>query len=158
MVAKFVGALIRIPFPIRLLLLFAVVVAGFFAVIAPLFDNSGPAVAEIDGNLPASLQSGANRVLDLDIDNTGLSVINPICVGVKTSAGVVVKSVTFQGLDTVAAGSGPVCGGELTGQELISISITLDLRSVTAAQLTLTPQQGNKPVGQPLQGVILVTK
>jgi hypothetical protein len=156
--AKIIKALTRIPLPVRLLLLAGGVAGGFFLIIAPLFNNSGPAVAEIDGTLPASLQSGASRVLDLDIDNTGFSVINPICVGIKTSPGVVVKSVTFQGLDTVAAGSGPVCGGELTGQESISISITLDLRSVTSAQLTLTPQQGKTPVGNSLQGVILVTK
>jgi len=158
MVAKILKALTRIPLPVLLLLLAGIVAGGFFLIIAPLFNNSGPPVAEIDGNLPASLQSGAARVLDLDIDNTGFSVINPICVGVKTSPGVVVKSVTFQGLDTVAAGSGPVCGGELTGQESISISITLDLSSVNSAQLTLTPQQGSIPVGQSLQGVILVTK
>jgi hypothetical protein len=156
--ARIAHALMRIPLAVRWLLLFAVVVGVFFVVIAPLFNSGGPPVAEIDGNLPASLQSGANRVLDLDIDNTGFSVINPICVGIKASSGVVVKSVTFQGLDTVAAGPGPVCGGQLTGQESISISVTLDLRSVTSVQMTLTPQQGSKPVGNSLQGVILVTK
>jgi hypothetical protein len=157
-VSKAVHAVTRIPLPVRLLLLVAIVVGVFFAVITPLFNSGGPAVAEIDGNLPASVQRSANVILDLDIDNTGFSIINPICVGIKTSPGVVVKSVTFQGLDTVAARSGPVCGGELTGQESISIGITLDLRSVTSAQLTLTPEQGNTPVGKSLQGVILVTK
>jgi hypothetical protein len=156
--AKIAAALARIPLPVRLLLLVGIGVGVFFGVVAPLFNDGGPAIAEIDGSLPASVKGSTSNVLDLDIDNTGLSIISPMCVGIKTSPGVVVKSVTFQGLDTVLAGSGPVCGGDLTGQESISISVTLDLHAVTSAQLTLTPQQGNTPVGKPLQGVILVTK
>jgi hypothetical protein len=157
-VSKVAGFFVRIPLPVRLLLLAGITAGAFFGIVAPLFNNGGPAIAELDGSLPATVHAGASNVLDLDIDNTGFSVISPMCVGIKASPGVIVKSVTFQGLDTVPATSGPVCGGDLTGQESISISITLDLRSVTSAQLTLTPQQGNTPVGKPLQGVILVTK
>jgi hypothetical protein len=155
--AKIARAFTSIPLPIRWVFLFVVVLLGFYTIITPLFDDSGPPVAEIDGSFPASLQRG-NQVLDLDIDNTGGSVIYPMCVGVKASPGVVVRNVTFQGLDTVKAGSGPICGGELTGQESISITVALDLGAVSSVQLSLTPQQGNKAVGGPLQGVILVTK
>ena len=156
--SKVEGLVGAVPFPVKVVIAIAAVITGFFVVVAPLFNNSGPAIAEMNGQLPTSLKGSPNNILDLDIDNTGFSIIKPLCVGVSASPGVVLKSVTFQGLETIPFTGGKACGGELTGQESISIDIAVDLHSVSSATLRITPLQGDNAVGSALSGTILVTR
>ena len=140
-----------------MLLLFGIAVAAFFIVVAPLFSTSTEMKAEIDGRLPASLPASPGAHLDLDIDNVGDAVINPICVRLDSTPPGLAKSVTFQGLETIPFQGDLACGGELTAQESISIVINLDLSKSTSVSLGITPQRRATAIGTKLSGVILVS-
>ncbi len=66
-------------------------------------------------------------------------------------------SADFQGLDHVTATGNRVCGGQLTGQETIGITIhfTLDHRGST--EVRLVPQQGTTVIGPVFSETVGVT-
>jgi hypothetical protein len=138
----------RIPRPVRYAGGFAVLFAvAFTATVLPLFITGGAPKAEIAGSVPGDAVAGQQMFLDLAVDNTGTSIIHPVCIGVTSDRPVIVQKAVFQGLDTVAFSDGRVCGGELTGQETASVRIVIVPQSTGTLHLDLTPSQGSRTIG-----------
>jgi hypothetical protein len=123
-----------------------IVAIGFVGVILPLFSNAGAPMAEISGALPSTAAAGHQLTVDIAVDNVGDSIISPVCVSLS-GPGANLLSANFQGLDSVNAAANRVCGGELTGQETISITLVLRLDRRGATTVTLTPEQGTTVIG-----------
>ncbi len=137
---------VTMPRGVRLIVIGAVVAAGFVAVVLPLFSGGGAPQAEIAGFVPASVAAGQQVHVDIAVDNTGDSIIYPVCVAMSGD-GTRLVSANFQGLDEITASGNRVCGGQLTGQETISVTLVfvLDHRGTTDVQLY--PQQGGTIIG-----------
>lgn len=144
------------PRSARLVVIALVVVAGFVSVVLPLFSTSGAPMAEIAGALPTTAGAGRQVTVDVAIDNVGDSIIDPLCVSL-TGTGASLVSADFQGLDRVTATANRVCGGQLTGQETISVSVVLRFGSRGTSTVTLTPEQGSTVIGPILTGSVAVS-
>jgi hypothetical protein len=144
------------PRGVRLLLLAAVVAAGFVVVVLPLFSGGGAPQAEVSGFLPGSAVAGRQVRADIAVDNVGDSIISPVCVAMSGD-GARLVSVNFQGLDQIGASGNRACGGQLTAQETISITIVfiLDRRGTTDVQVV--PQQGGTVIGPGLSTTVTVS-
>lgn len=140
----------------RLVLMALVVAAGFVGVVLPLFANSGAPSAEIAGLLPSAVTAGVPVRADIAVDNVGDSVIAPLCVQLSGD-GARLMSANFQGLDQVVATSNRVCGGDLTGQETISITLVLALDHRGPATVRLVPQQGSTVIGPVFSATVAVS-
>ena len=138
----------RIPPPLRvglgLLLLFGVV---FGAAVVPLFLTGGPLRAEIAGMESANAVRGQATTVDLGIDNVGDRLISPICLVATFNAAVDVRTVVFQGLDTIAFRDGRACGGALSGGEVISAKLTFVPRVTGTIKLRLVAANGSREIG-----------
>jgi len=138
----------RIPPPLRvalgLLLLFSV---AFSAAVLPLFLTGGPLRAEIAGMESANAVRDQATTVDLGIDNVGDRLISPICVVATFSAPVDVRTVVFQGLDTIPVRDGRACGGALSGGEVISAKLTFVPRATGTIKLRLVAAQGSREIG-----------
>jgi hypothetical protein len=149
-------ALISLPRGVRIAAVVAAVAAGFIAVVVPLFSSGGSPHAEISGALPDSVVAGRQVHLDIAVDNIGDSIIYPVCVALRGD-GATLLSANFQGLDQVNASGNQVCGGQLTGQETISVSLVVTLSHRGSATINLVPQQGATVIGPALSGTVGVT-
>jgi hypothetical protein len=94
--------------------------------------------------------------VDIAVDNVGDSIIYPVCVAMRGD-GATLVSANFQGLDQVSATANRVCGGELTGQETISVTLVFTLTHRGSAQVSLVPQQGTTVIGPVLSQTVGVT-
>ncbi len=148
--------LVRLPLVARLALLVLAVVAAFAAVVLPLFSGGGPPHAEIAGLLAATVVSGSHVRADIALDNTGDSIIYPVCVAISGD-GAALLSADFQGLDKVTAVGNRACGGQLTGQETIAITLLVRLDHPGTPTLRVVPQQGSTVIGPALAGVVRVS-
>ncbi len=149
-------AVITMPRGARLLVIGLVVAAAFVGVVVPLFSNGGAPKAEIAGQLPGSVAAGQQVRVDIALDNVGDSIIYPVCVAMS-GEGAALTSADFQGLDHVTASGNRVCGGQLTGQETISITLTFTLSHRGSTEVRLLPQQGTTVIGPVLSGTIGVS-
>ena len=140
----------------RLLIIAAAVAAGFIGVILPLFSNSGVPRAEINGAIPPTASVGQQVHVDIAVDNVGDSVISPVCIALS-GTGARLVSANFQGLDQVDATANRVCGGALTGQETISVTLVLTLGQPGATTVGLVPQQASTSIGPTFTGVVNVS-
>jgi hypothetical protein len=162
--ARRVGATLRgawhrivtMPRGARLLLVALAVAGGFVGVVLPLFNNGGAALGEIAGQLPTTVAAGQSTNMDIAFDNVGDSIINPVCV-TMSGEGAVLVSADFQGLDHVTATGNRVCGGQLTGQETIGITLHFTLSHRGNTQVRLVPQQGGTVIGPVFSGTVAVT-
>jgi len=140
---SWVGAL---PRGYRLLALAAIVTAGFVGIVVPLFENVGDPQAEVSGLVPSTATAGSTITADLAIDNIGDPVITPICL-TMSAPGVTLISATFQGLETFQASANRVCGGSLTGEETISVTVQLRFNTRGTTTVSLSPAQGSTTIG-----------
>ncbi len=140
----------------RLLLVALAVAGGFVGVITPLFHNTGAPSAEIAGQLPDSVAAGAGARMDIALDNVGDGIINPVCVSMSGD-GATLTSADFQGLDHETAVANRVCGGELTGQETIGITLHFTLSHRGNTKVRLVPEQGRTVIGPAFIGTVAVT-
>lgn len=140
----------------RLAVVGVVIAAAFVAVVLPLFTSGGPPRAEIAGQLPDTVAAGHQVQVDIAVDNVGDSIIYPVCVAMR-GEGATLVSANFQGLDQVSATANRVCGGELTGQETISVTLVFTLTHRGSAQVSLVPQQGTTVIGPVLSQTVGVT-
>lgn len=147
---------LRIPLWGRVVLLIAVVIGGFIAVVTPLFQNSGLASAEVTGAIPDHEPPG-KFALQVNFDNTGDTIISPVCIKVEIQGPAQLDGAVFQGVDQVAPAAGRVCGGALTAQENIGEQILFHSTGAGPVSLTLTPLQGDVPVGKGLSGQLIIT-
>ena len=139
-----------------LIVLALVLIGAFFAVVTPLFNTSGAPSADLGGVLPTTAIAGAPLQVAVAFDNTGTSVISPVCIQAAVSGPLQVRTALFQGLDTVSFHNGSACGGALNGQETVSVVVQLVATSGGVAQLTLVPAQGSTELGPGLSGTIRV--
>jgi hypothetical protein len=144
------------PRAARIALVAIAVAVGFFAVVLPLFSNGGAPHAEISGALPETATAGRLLHVDIAVDNVGDGSIYPVCVSLS-GGGVTLVSGLFQGLDQVAAAGNRVCGGQLTGQETISVSLVLRLDQRGVATVQLVPQQGSTTIGPAFRATVTVS-
>jgi hypothetical protein len=140
----------------RLALIALAIAAAFVAVVLPLFSSGGAPQAEIAGQLPLTVAAGQQVRADIAVDNVGDSIINPVCVAMS-GTGTTLIGANFQGLDQVTARSNRVCGGQLTGQETISVTLVFTLTDHGSAQVSLVPQQGTTVIGPVFTQTVGVT-
>ena len=134
----------RLRLPLGLLLLFGV---AFCLAILPLFMLKGTLRAEIAGMQSSTGVAGQPTTVDLGIDNVGDRAISPVCLVASFDAPVAVQQVVFQGLDSVAFKDGRACGGELSGQQTISVKLTFVPQQAGTVHLRLVAAQGSKEIG-----------
>jgi len=145
------------PRSARLAVIVAAIAVAFVAVVLPLFTSGGGAPeAEIAGQLPGSVAAGQRVQVDVAVDNVGNSIIYPVCVGLSGD-GATLVSANFQGLDQVNATANRVCGGQLIGQETISVTLVFTLTHRGSIQVSLSPQQGGTVIGPVLSGTVGAT-
>ena len=129
----------------------------FFVIVAPLFNTSSAPRAELSGGIPASGVVGHQLEIDLGLDNTGLSVISPICILVAVQGAALHPDYAiFQGIDREIVMGGKVCGGALNGQDSISIRMFVTPLAAGRASIALTPAKGGTAVGSAFTGTIAV--
>jgi hypothetical protein len=150
------NAVVTLPRGVRLAAAGVVIAAAFAGVVLPLFANGGAPQAEISGELPSGAAAGAQVRVDIAVDNVGDSIISPVCIALS-GAGVTLVSANFQGLDQVNARANRVCGGELTGQETISVTLVITAAHRGGIDVTLVPQQGATVIGPAFRGTVTVT-
>jgi hypothetical protein len=148
-----------VPGQVWLVAVFAtIVIGGVFGTIIPLITTGGAVRAEVAGQLPAQLVVGQDIEQPLALDNTSGGVIKRTCLLVHLDpAGVVdVSQVRFQGLDTEPVTGGQACGGQLSGNETISLRArVVALRPGTVRIRFVAGDQG-RPVGPPLTRTLTV--
>lgn len=146
--ARLRSAYDRIPPRLRivlgLLLLFGV---AFVLAILPLFITRGQLRAEIAGMETASAVRDQPATIDLGIDNVGDRLISPLCLEASFNAPVEVRTVVFQGLDTLPFRDGRACGGALSGGEVISAKLTFVPHATGTIRLRLVAMQGSTAIG-----------
>ncbi len=140
----------------RLVLVAVAVAAAFVGVVLPLFSNTGAPSAEIAGQLPETVSAGQVARMDIALDNVGDGIIQPVCVAMSGD-GATLVSADFQGLDHLSASGNRVCGGQLTGQETIGITLHFTLSRRGTAHVSLVPQQGSAVIGPTFSGTVRVT-
>jgi hypothetical protein len=148
--------IVTMPRGARLVAVGIAVAVGFVAVVLPLFSDGGAPHAEIAGALPDTATAGRPVHIDLALDNVGDGIIYPVCVSLSGTGATLVSGL-FQGLDQVAATGNRVCGGQLTGQETISVSLVLTLNQRGSATVQLLPQQGATVIGPALRAMVTVS-
>jgi hypothetical protein len=131
----------------RLVVIGLTVAAGFVAVVLPLFSSGGLPRAEIAGALPDSVSSGQTVRIDIAVNNTGDTSIYPVCVALESGPGATLVSANFQGLDDVTATADKACGGSLTSQETISVTLRVTFAQRGSVTLKLVPLQGTTVIG-----------
>ncbi|MGH7722908.1 MAG: hypothetical protein ACRENL_08800 [Candidatus Dormibacteria bacterium] len=146
-------AVVAMPRGARLAVIGVAIAAAFVAVVLPLFSSGGAPHAEISGALPGSVAAGQRVRVDIAVDNVGDSVIYPVCVALRGD-GASLVSANFQGLDQVSARGNRVCGGQLVGQETISVTLVLTVTRRGSTHLSLLPQQGATVIGPAFSGTV----
>lgn len=134
------------PRAARLVGLALVVAAAFVAVVLPLLSGGGAPQAEIAGSVPATVAVGRQVRADIAVDNVGDSIIAPLCVAISGD-GARLVSADFQGIDHVSAVGNRVCGGQLTAQETISMTVVFVITRRGSTDVRLVPQQGATVIG-----------
>ena len=128
----------------------------FFVIVAPLFNTSGAATAELSGGVPARGVVDHQLEIDLGLDNTGFSLISPICILVSVQGTMHPDYAIFQGLDRETFVGDKVCGGALNGQDSISVRMFVTPLAAGQTSISLTPAKGSAAVGPAFTGSLTV--
>lgn len=151
----------RVPIEIRIgALALSLFVIAFAAAVVPLLTTGGRnPTAEVAVRIPSQMRVADTVILPLAIDNTSGSIIQPLCLIARSEppGTVTPTQAEFQGLETIRFVDGRACGGELSGQETISVRLTLAPRRAGFAQLTLAAAQGATEIGPEVHGTVEVT-
>jgi hypothetical protein len=126
--------------------------------VLPLLTTGGEPRAEISGQIPERLTVGENVEQPLALDNTSGGVIKRTCLLVRLDPeGVVdLPEVRFQGLDTQRITGGQACGGQLSGQEVISLRARLVALRPGTVRIRLTAGDAGRPIGPALSRTLTV--
>ena len=135
-----------------------IVIGGLFGTVIPLITTGGAVRAEVSGQLPQQLTAGAGIEQPLALDNTSGGVIKRTCLLVELDPpGVVdIPEVRFQGLDTEPVTGGRACGGQLSGQEVISLRARLVALKPGTVRVRLAAGDSGRPIGPPLTRTVTV--
>jgi hypothetical protein len=142
----------RLPLGLLALFLFA-----FSSTVLPLFLLKSTERAEIAGMQSSTGVVGKATTIDLGIDNVGDTLISPICLSAPFDLQVQVQTVTFQGLDTVPFKDGRACGGALSGQETISVQMTLVPQQAGTVHVRLVASKNDKEIGPAVERTMEVS-
>jgi hypothetical protein len=136
----------------------AIIVGGFVGTVVPLLTTGGAVRAEVAGQIVSRVVMGRSAEQLLALDNTGSGVIRRACLLVHLDpAGVVeVPQVVFQGLEAVTVTGGAACGGQLSGQEVISLRTRLVGLRPGTVHLSFVAGDRGHPIGPPLSGTVTV--
>ena len=140
-------------------ILAAVFVLAFFGAVVPLLTGgTGAARAEVNGHFPAQVGLGQTVQVPLAVDNTGDSVIGPLCLRASVDPASVVTpvEVNFQGLDTVPFTRGEACGGSLSGGEVITAKVSIRGAATGSARVTMVVTLQGREVGPQLHAIVAV--
>jgi hypothetical protein len=149
----------RVPVHLWLGAIFAaIVIGGVFGTIVPLLTTGGQPRAEISGQLPERLTVGEVAEQPLALDNTSGGVIKRTCllIGLEPAGVVDLPEVRFQGLDTLRVTGGQACGGQLSGQEVISLRARLVALRPGMVRVRLVAGDGGRPIGPALSRTLTV--
>jgi hypothetical protein len=126
--------------------------------VIPLLTTGGAARAEVSGQLPSRLVVGQTVDQPLALDNTSAGVIRRACLLVRLDpAGLLdLRTVSFQGLDTEPVAGGQACGGQLSGQEVISLRTQLVGVRPGTVHVSLVAGDQGRPIGPPLSRTVTV--
>ena len=144
----------RNPRPWILAAVAVAVLAGFFVVVAPLFNAGGAPMAELSGVIPADAAAGFPVEIDVGLDNTGTRLLTRVCIKASLAGPIRADHAVFQGIDTVPFKGDVVCGGELAAQQTISVKVFLLPSDAGTADVSLTPVLGDTQLGGMLSGRI----
>jgi hypothetical protein len=144
------------PRPFVLICVGLVILGGFLAVVAPLFNTGGAPSAQVAGAFPEHATAGKPFEVDIALDNQGDSVLQRSCIEADVSKTVTPDYAIFQGVDTQRFNGNTVCGGALTGQETISIRMFLTASAPGVVQISLLPVEGSQVLGSGLSGQMRV--
>lgn len=147
------------PSQVWLVAVFAtIVIGGVFGTIVPLLTTGGEPRAEVSGQVPDRLTVGDGLEQPLALDNTSGGVIKHTCllVGLDPPGVVEIPEVRFQGLDTRPVRGGQACGGQLSGQEVISLRARLVALRPGTVRIRLVAGDGGRPIGPPLSRTLTV--
>jgi len=133
-----------------------VAAGGFAAVVLPLLTGGGQVRGEVAGRIPGSATVGRPLEVPVAIDNTSGSTISPVCVAATFDRRVEVTEARFQGLDIVPFRNGRACGGNLSGQETVSVVLVLVPLERGPVHVALAVAEGTRVIGPPLRGTITV--
>jgi len=153
------GLLRRVPGGFWLVLIFAaIIVGGFLGTVVPLITTGGAVRAEVSGQVPSQAVVGEPVEQPLALDNTSGGVIRRACllIGLEPAGIVEVPDVRFQGLDTEPVAGGRACGGQLSGQEVISLRTRLVPLRPGTGRITFTAGDEGRPVGPALTRTLTV--
>jgi hypothetical protein len=148
-----------VPGQVWLVAVFAtIVIGGVFGTIVPLLTTGGTPRAEVSGQLPHQLTAGEALEQPLALDNTSGGVIKHTCllVGLDPAGILAVTAVRFQGLDTEPVSGGMACGGQLSGQEVISLRARLVALRPGTVRVRLVAGEDGRPIGPPLSRTVTV--
>ncbi|HEV7466294.1 MAG TPA: hypothetical protein VGP96_08330 [Candidatus Dormibacteraeota bacterium] len=101
---------------------------------------------------------GENVEQPLALDNTSGGVIKHTCLLVRLDPEGVVElpEVRFQGLDTLRVTGGQACGGQLSGQEVISLRARLVALRPGTVRIRLTAGDAGRSIGPALSRTLTV--
>lgn len=152
------AAVDRLPGRVKLLLGFLLLFGvAFAAAIAPLFTMKGELRAEIAGMESATGVVGQETTVDLGIDNVGDRVISPVCLDASFDGAVSLGVAVFQGLDRVPFRGGRACGGELSGEQTIAVTMTFVPHQAGTLHLRLVAAQGSTEIGPAVHRDVVVS-
>lgn len=149
----------RVPAHLWLGAIFAAIVfGGLFGTILPLLTTGGVPRAEVSGQIPERLTVGESVEQPLALDNTSGGVIKRTCllVGLEPAGVVEMPEVRFQGLDTRVVAGGQACGGQLSGQEVISLRARLVALRPGTVRIRLSAGDAGRPIGPALSRTLTV--
>lgn len=149
------------PQRVWLVVIGVVVVGGSFAaVVAPLLVTAGHhrPTAEVAGRVPDTARLDVPLEIQVAIDNTSTSVIGPLCLVVRTDPPAEVREARFQGLDRVPFRDGRACGGELSGQETVSVVVVVVFHQLGDTSVDLAPAEDGTVIGPSLHGTVVVIR
>jgi hypothetical protein len=150
----------RLPVELRVGILFGVIIIGvFFAAVVPLLTSGGGTpTAEINGTLPQQLTLGGQSTVSVAVDNTGDAIISTLCIRITADpAGTVTPvSASFQGLETATFSGDRVCGGSLSGGEVISVRILLQGARTGSAKVSMVVENGTTDISPQRSAIVAV--
>ena len=133
-------------------------IGAFVGVVGPLFKTGGLPTAEVTGLADPQLSAGKSGEIAVAVDNTGDSIIDPLCITASFSAAVHVDQVTFDNNYPYSYRKGAgYCGGSLVGQETINVVVKVTPQQPGDLAITIAALQGDQRVGTPLQRQVRVS-
>jgi hypothetical protein len=144
------------PRPLLLIGLVVLILAGALAVVGPLFETGGPPQAQVAGALPSQAVAGKQFEADIAVDNIGDSALTETCVEATIKGPVTPDYAVFNNTDQEGFAHDVTCGGELGGQETVSVQVFLTATGPGTAQISFSPVESSQVLGTGITGSLTI--